>query len=59
MKNWKTSLVGILAGIGSLIAQMAQDGKIDIKTVILSAGAALLGLLAKDHDVTGGTREVK
>jgi hypothetical protein len=45
-KNWKTTLAGIgLAILNGIIA-----GNADPKTIGLSAGIAILGVLAKDPD---------
>lgn len=52
MRNWKTTLLGF--GVGAL--NLLQSG-VNWKSALLSAAMAALGLAAKDHDVTGGTRE--
>ncbi len=56
MKNWKTSLFGALAAICTALSAVMPDYK-----ELLIAGAAvftaLLGLTAKDRNVTGGTVE--
>lgn len=62
IKNWKTSLLGILAG-GAQIAGLLSHSGITVGhwggTDFLSLFAALstvaLGLHAKDNNVTGGT----
>jgi hypothetical protein len=56
MKNWKTTLAGVGMGAANLfLASMAQG--IKPKDAALSIGLALLGAYAKDHDVTGGTKQ--
>jgi hypothetical protein len=50
MKNWKTSLAGLGAGILNLLA----NGH-NWKQVLLSAAVAALGLVGKDLNVTGGS----
>lgn len=64
MKNWKTTLLGILAGValtfGSAAQARANDPKaapITIGNVLPGLAVAVLGALAKDSDVTGGTRQ--
>lgn len=52
MKNWKTTLLGF--GVGAL--NLLSSG-VNWKTALVSAGLAALGMAAKDHDVTGGTKE--
>lgn len=62
MKNWKTSLFGILAGIG-LVSQTLSSGGFhvghvgagDVLGLIGGVCAAVVGVVAKDHNVTGGT----
>ena len=64
MKNWKTSLAGILGGLlvalgPSVGAQLSGDRTappITAGSVATAAAVAALGLLAKDNDVTGGSR---
>lgn len=52
MKNWKTTLAGALGGLPQIIT-----GIINKDWAAVGSGIALLivGLWAKDHDVTGGT----
>jgi hypothetical protein len=54
MKNWKTTLFGVLTGFGYLVLQGLQQG-LKPKDVLLGAGIAAMGLFAKDNNVTGGT----
>lgn len=54
MKNWKTTLMGILTGAGYLFLQ-ALAGGVKPKDAALATGIVLLGAFAKDHNVTGGT----
>jgi hypothetical protein len=56
MKNWKTTLVGILTGAGYLFLQ-ALSGGIKLKDAALATGIAVLGGVAKDLNVTGGTTQ--
>lgn len=50
MKNWRTTLAGLAAGGFNLFA----NGN-SWKQVVMSLALAGVGLLAKDHNVTGGT----
>ena len=49
-KSWKTSIIGILAGIGLNVLEMLQNGHTDKKTILIGASISLLGLLSKDHN---------
>ena len=59
-KNWKTTLLGILGGLFMLFGPRLtgdQSGPaINIGNIGAAAAVALLGAVAKDSDVTGGTR---
>lgn len=52
--NWKTTLAGFIAATLNFYAT-----GMTAKAAIASAGIAVVGTLAKDSDVTGGTREAK
>jgi hypothetical protein len=55
MKNWKTTLTGVLGAVGLCVFQLISAGTLDPKTLIIAAIVAGIGTLAKDHDVTGST----
>lgn len=55
MKNWRTTLVGLLMAILNSAAPLLSGTSPDWKTLGMSAGMAALGYLAKDSNVTGGT----
>ena len=55
MKNWKTTLAGILGAILIGIVPVLQSGKISVEALAIAAVVAVGGLLQKDHNVTGGT----
>ena len=64
MQNWKTTLVGILGGLAVLWGGAIQNRQanpsappVTLGTLAPAAVVAILGGLAKDHDVTGGTRQ--
>ena len=60
-KSWKTSLAGLLAGLPVAIDALIQAynaGAFTGKTgtqLLISIGIILIGLLSKDHNVTGTT----
>ncbi len=49
MKNWKTTLLGLGAGALNMFANGTNW-----KQVLLSLALAAFGVVAKDHNVTGG-----
>lgn len=54
MKNWKTTLFGAITAAGAGMA--TQPGTIGaIGQIISIVGPLLLGIYAKDGNVTGGT----
>ena len=61
MKNWKTTIIGLIGAIViALQPIISGDGfswKADGSKVIMAIVVAALGFVAKDYDVTGGTRE--
>ncbi len=55
MKNWKTTLGGTLAAIGTAM-QASDNGNVKLAGAVIGAiGLAILGWGAKDNNVTGGT----
>lgn len=58
-KNWLTTMFGLLAGVPVLLHQsgvtVGHLGSGDWLQAISGIGIALLGLAAKDKNVTGGT----
>lgn len=56
MKNWKTTVSGIIAAAG-LAMQASNDSIVKVIGLILAAlGTAMIGGSAKDNNVTGGTK---
>jgi hypothetical protein len=54
MKNWETSAAGV--GIAAIYAGLtALQSGLTMKDALVAAGLALVGVLAKDANVTGGT----
>lgn len=56
MKNWKTTLVGAIAGGLIAIQPLLATGAVDIKALITGFAFAAFGIVAKDFNVTGGTK---
>lgn len=56
MKSWKTTLAGCLSAAAYAAASYASGGAFVLKDLIIAVGVAALGFLAKDLDVTGGTK---
>lgn len=55
LSNWKTSAIGIAALV--IGAALFFTGKITWDQFLFFIGLFGLGLTAKDHNVTGGTRQ--
>lgn len=55
MKNWKTTLVGVLLAVVVAIQPIVSTGKVDWGQLVIAALIAALGVLAKDFNVTGTT----
>lgn len=53
MKSWKTTLFGALVGAIYAVLTTLQTGEVSPKDLIISAGFAFIGVLAKDFNVTG------
>ena len=54
MKNWKTTLAGILTAILYGGLGMLQTGNLNWKDYAFMAGTTALGAVSKDLNVTGG-----
>jgi len=57
-KNWKTTLLGIIGGVPQLLAGSGfgvVGGHFDWHTFLSGLAVVGLGLVAKDHNVTGGS----
>jgi hypothetical protein len=54
--SWKTTLIGAILAIVVAVQPLIATGKIDWKAVVMAALIAGLGYVAKDSDVTGGTK---
>ena len=55
MKNWKTTLAGVLGAVVTVAVSLYQTGTVDVQTWITAIVMAALGVLAKDLNVTGGS----
>ena len=55
MKNWKTTVSGILASGGLLLAQSTNHTVQLVGQILSALGVLLLGASGKDNNVTGGT----
>lgn len=63
--NWKTTLAGIFGGfllafgpaVGARLSGDKTAPPITANSVLTGLAVAAVGVLSKDHDVTGGTRQ--
>jgi phage antirepressor YoqD-like protein len=53
MKNWKTTIGGLLAALGQAGLAVPDPKVQGVSQVLAIAGTVLLGLAAKDYDVSG------
>lgn len=56
-KSWKTSVGSVIAAAGIALQASDDDTLRFIGLVLSSLGTLMLGVNAKDRDVTGGTRQ--
>jgi hypothetical protein len=57
MKNWYTTLAGCIGAVAQVVYSLLSQGTVDMKTILSAVGLAVLGFLAKDFNVTGGTKQ--
>jgi hypothetical protein len=58
MKNWKTTLFGVIGGLATLFGPHlsgAPGPAVTTGNVVTAAALILLGLVSKDANVTGGS----
>ena len=55
MTNWMPTVAGLLAAIGGALTQMDNPTIKSIGTIMAAVGTILLGLVAKQFNVHGGT----
>ena len=53
MKNWKTTLTGLIGAIAVALIPAIQGNGFDPETLVTAATLAALGFIAKDYDTTG------
>ncbi len=60
MKNWKTTVLGLTAGVLMFLGQsglkIGHVGNTDFFSLLAPVAVTALGAMSKDHDVTGGER---
>jgi hypothetical protein len=57
MANWKTTVAGIVTAIGVGFSQSSDPTLQTIGKILIVVGPVIFGYVAKDGDVTGGTRK--
>jgi len=53
MKNWKTTVAGLLAAAGQILSIFGVP--VEVGSAVSVIGLFILGLVSKDSNVTGGT----
>ena len=56
MNNWKTTLVGALAGALIAIQPLLANGEVDVKALLMGFSIAFLGAVSKDFNVSGTSK---
>lgn len=59
MKNWKTTLTGVIGAVALALEKVISTGTMDERTLIMCAIVAALGFIGKDFNVTGNGTETK
>lgn len=59
MKNWFTSIGGVMVAVGMLPSKTGEPLTQSIGTALEAVGALVLGLSAKDSNVTGIGKEAQ
>lgn len=54
MKNWKTTTFGAITALGTYLATVDDAIFKTVGQILVVLGPVLLGLFAKDSNVTGG-----
>ena len=53
MQSWKTTITGVIGAIALVVGNLLQAGTVDPRTIIIAVIVAVMGVLAKDFNVTG------
>lgn len=59
MKSWKTTSAGIaliLTAVAGVLTSISAGTTVDWGTAVAAVIGGIMGILSKDHDVTGGSR---
>ena len=57
MRNWLTTLVGLIAAVANALVPLVQQGDVSAQTLVQSAGIAALSFFAKAFNVSGTKSE--
>jgi hypothetical protein len=57
MRNWLTTLVGLIAAVANALVPLVQQGDVSAQTLLQSAGLAALGFVSKSFNVSGTKSE--
>lgn len=53
MKNWKTTLTGLLGAIAVSLIPVIQGHGFEAEAIVTGVALGILGFIAKDYDTTG------
>jgi len=57
LKNWQTTVGGIIVALPQIIPILGITIPVPILNLVTAIGAVWLGYVAKDKNVTGGTKQ--
>ncbi len=53
MKNWKTTLTGLISAIAVSLIPVIQGHGFELESIAIGVALGVLGFIAKDYDTTG------
>lgn len=53
MKNWKTTLAGMIGAVATALIPVVQGHGFELEYLAIAAVLAVLGCVSKDYDTTG------
>jgi hypothetical protein len=54
--NWKTTLGAIITALAVVLEQFGIDISPELQNALIVIGVTIIGIFAKDYNVTGGTK---
>lgn len=57
MRNWKTTVGAVVTALATVLPLVGVELSEEVQAAIVTLGVAIIGIFAKDYDITGGTRQ--